>query len=430
MSENAGIASPRWSLRTKRTVALILLLVLFVFTWRLGDMWPPLIVSLVLAYLLNPGVSFFDRYLPVRNANIRRMLATVLTFFLAVGLVVLVLVILVPAIVAQLRQFGDGIPTLAAQINDALEQVLSTRFTIGGQTIVPLDVLRDQLGVEPEMPLDIHALIGTVDVASAVQSFLGPLTSPVLGALGTAVSGIVSMIFVLTMVFYLMKDGPQFLDYIEALAPPSYRADIRYLLHGLGGVWNAYLRGQIVLSLIMGVVVFFSATLLGVRSPLVLGLLSGLLEFIPNLGPALALLPAALFALFFPSTTIPGLQGLVFMLVVIVVWTGLQNLEAIFLVPRIMGGSLDLHPFIVIVAVIGGATLAGALGVILAAPVTASLRVLGEYLYVKLLDDIPPDLRRRTLQHAVAQARSRQLASVESGGSVTAGQSVHEEPMS
>lgn len=382
MSDLAGISSPPWSVRTRRTVVILLLVVAGIFAWRLADIWPPIVVSLVLAYLLSPLVGLVQRLLPFGGPGLRRTLATALTFVLVLAILILLLLVLVPAIVAQLRQFGEGLPALADQIERDLGRVLDVPIAIGGQTIVPLDIIRSLAGNGTSVDFDFSQ----VDLLAFAQQFVGPLTVPVLGALGTAVSGALSTIFVVTMMFYLMKDGPYFVTRIEGLFEERYQGDVRWLFQSLGQVWNAYLRGQFVLCVTMGVVVFITASLLGVRNPLVLGLLSGLLEFIPNLGPALALLPAAAFALFFPSATIPGLQGVVFMLVVIVAWTGLQNLEAIFLVPRIMGDNLDLHPFVVIVAVIGGASLSGALGVILAAPVVASLRVLGEYLLVKLFD--------------------------------------------
>lgn len=381
MNDLIKVSSPPWSLRTRRTVGLILLLLAGIFAWRLSDIWAPVIVSLVLAYLLSPMVSWVEVVLPFGSQNMRRTLGTVLTFLLAIMIVVLIILLIVPAIGAQMRQFVDVIPTLIEEIEADFRDVLSQPILLGSQQIIPLDIFETNLE-----PMEDTFRMAELDLMGTMQSLLGPLTSPVLGALGSVLSGILMMIFVLTMIFYLMKDGPQFIQQIESLFPDSYHEDVRYIFHALGDIWNAYLRGQLILSLTMGTVVFLAATVLGLRSPLVLGLLSGILEFIPNLGPAMALIPAALFGLFFPSTTIPGLEGVFFMLVVVVVWTGLQNLEAIFLVPRIMGDSLDLHPFVVIVAVIGGASLAGALGVILAAPVVATLRLLADYLFVKLMD--------------------------------------------
>lgn len=386
MDDLSRVSSPPWSLRTRRTVGLILLFVVGLFAWRLSAIWPPVIISLVLAYLLSPMVAWLEVVLPFGSLNARRTLGTVLTFLTAIMVVVLIILLIVPSIGAQMRQFIDLIPALAEQMEADLREFLNQPITIGSQQIVPLEMLGANLGA-----VEDTFQMAQIDLVGALQGLLGPLTSPVLGALGSVLSALLTMIFVLTMIFYLMKDGPTFLQQIEDMFPDSYHEDVRILFQGLGRIWNAYLRGQLALSLTMGTVVFLAATILGLRSPLILGLLSGLLEFIPNLGPALALIPAALFALFFPSATIPGLEGLFFMLVVVVVWTGLQNLEAIFLVPRIMGDSLDLHPFVVIVAVIGGASLAGALGVILAAPVVATLRLFGDYLFLKLMYGEPQD---------------------------------------
>src|SRR5262249_38082420 len=114
-----------------------------------------------------------------------------------------------------------------------------------------------------------------------------------------------------------------------------------------------------------------------------------LLEFVPSIGSGLAIFPAALLALTSQSSTIPYLGGAPFAVVVIIAWAVLQNIEAIILVPRIMGGSLNLHPFVVIVSIIIGASLAGVLGIVLAAPAVASLRIFGQYIYGKLMDKDP-----------------------------------------
>jgi predicted PurR-regulated permease PerM len=135
-----------------------------------------------------------------------------------------------------------------------------------------------------------------------------------------------------------------------------------------------------------------AAVTLGVPNPLILGLFSGVLQLIPNIGPLLAIIPAAFLALVSQSTTFPVLEGGGFALVVMIVWVVIQNLILFVLVPRIMGRGLHLHPFIVLVAVVAGATVAGALGLLLSVPFAASARILAYYLYGKLTDQEPfPD---------------------------------------
>jgi predicted PurR-regulated permease PerM len=215
-------------------------------------------------------------------------------------------------------------------------------------------------------------------LGAAVQTFLSSvqnLSGPAFSFVGGAFNTVINSIFLIMLTFYLLKDGDRFIASTIELVPADYQSDAKRLFGALGDVWAAYLRGQLLLCL--------------VPNALLLGVLAGVLEFIPNLGPLIALIPAAFLALFSTSTTFPNLEGFVFMLVVIVVWTMLQNLESVFLVPRIIGDSLDLHPVVVMVAVLVGAAIAGALGVILAAPFVASGRVIARYLYGKLTNTNP-----------------------------------------
>jgi predicted PurR-regulated permease PerM len=128
----------------------------------------------------------------------------------------------------------------------------------------------------------------------------------------------------------------------------------------------------------------------GVRNALILGIIAGVLEIIPNIGPAVAAIPAVLIAYFQGSTYLPLSNGW-FALLVIGLYVVIQQLENNILVPRIIGRSLNLHPLVVIIGAIAGASLAGVLGIFLAAPILASLRILGEYFHCKLLDLEPFD---------------------------------------
>jgi hypothetical protein len=127
-----------------------------------------------------------------------------------------------------------------------------------------------------------------------------------------------------------------------------------------------------------------------VRNALILGIMAGVLEIIPNIGPTIAAIPAVLIAYFQGSTYLPLSNGW-FALLVIGIYVVIQQVENNILVPRIIGRSLNLHPLVVIIGAIAGARLAGILGMFLAAPMLASLRILGNYVYCKLLDLEPFD---------------------------------------
>jgi predicted PurR-regulated permease PerM len=368
---------------------LIGLLVTALLAWRLTEILPIIVIALVLAYLLYPIARVLDqRLLSVGRPPKRTLsaLAIVLTFMLVLAFFAIVVLVVFPVLIQQMRDFLERIPELIGSVEAQVRELLSRPIQIGGQTLVPLHSLEEALGTTPGS--DVPALTD-LNLPQTVTSFVRSLTGPAFSFLGGAVNALINFVFLLTLLFYLIKDGALFVDRVVSISPGDYRDDVRRLFYELAEVWNAYLRGQLILSLTMGVLVFLAAAFLGVPNAPILGLLSALLEFIPTLGPALALIPAALLALTSTSATLPFLEGVPFMVTVIVVWTLLQNLEAVILVPRVMGDSLNLHPVVVMIGVLAGAAIGGALGVILAAPVIASARVFGQYIYGKLSDADP-----------------------------------------
>lgn len=391
-----ALTSPPWASRTKRLVALVAAALLALLVMRLSDILPIVTVAVVLAYLLTPLVSYIDEHLlvfPPFGKRSHRSLAVFLTYIIIIAAVIVVIIVVVPALVAQLEEFGRRLPGLFRTIEVSIEHTLSDPLTfngepvlINGEPFIPLERLREATGAQhitQLLQLDNINLVGTT------QSFVGSLTGSAFSFVGGALTIIINIIFLLVMMFFFLRDGAIFVERAIHLTPDLYRGDARRLLFELGQVWNAYLRGQLWLALVMGTAAFVSAVLLGMPNPLILGMLSSLLEFIPGIGSGFAIFPAALLALTSQSTTMAGLEGLPFAVVVAIVWALLQNIEAYLLVPRVMGGSLNLHPLTVVIAIIAGASLAGVLGIILAAPTVASLRIFGQYIYGKLTDHDP-----------------------------------------
>jgi predicted PurR-regulated permease PerM len=200
---------------------------------------------------------------------------------------------------------------------------------------------------------------------------------------------VINVIFVFFVSVYLASDLLNMGSYFTRLADqPGYREDAIRLMAELKLVWGAYLRGQILLGLVIFAMVWIALTLLGVQNSLALGILSGFLEFVPTIGPVVSAIVAVIVAFFQPDNYL-NLAPWLYALIVLGVMILIQQIENTLLVPRIVGGALNLHPFIVIVGVFMGASLAGVLGAVLAAPIIASLKVLGSYTWRKLFD-LPP----------------------------------------
>jgi predicted PurR-regulated permease PerM len=346
--------------------------------------WTSLALTVVFAYLLSPLVGFFEhRLYGLHHYESRRTLAVLMTWLVLFGLMGIVVGLIVPATLSQLRQFAEDVPSLVESTQQDLEEFLSQPITIGDFTIVPWEELQ---GVVP-FGDGTTSSSDNGTFSDTLQSTLLSVSDSALTFVGGAVSLVVSTFLMLVMMFYLMRDGPIFIDYFVRGTPESYRGDVLRLFHELGLIWNAYLRGQILLGVAVGSATYVATLILGLPQSLLLAILAGFLEFIPNLGPTLSAIPAVMFALTTPSSTIGLDAGIGFALATIAAYMAIQQLEAIFLVPRILGNSLDLHPVVVLIAILIGSNLAGLLGVILAAPIVATLRLFGRYIRGKLFDE-------------------------------------------
>ena len=150
--------------------------------------------------------------------------------------------------------------------------------------------------------------------------------------------------------------------------------------------WIQWAKGQLLMSLIMGVAIWAIGDLIGLAYAGWLGFLSGSMEVVPNIGPLIAIVPSAIVALWKGSSVL-DVPNWAFMLIVISIYLVLQQLQALLVQPRVMGQRLDLPPLLVLAVVLAGALLAGPLGAILALPVTASLRLIIEHLSGRTQDD-------------------------------------------
>jgi putative heme transporter len=193
----------------------------------------------------------------------------------------------------------------------------------------------------------------------------------------------------LIMSIYVAIDMPRLGDQLTGLANQSgYRDDFQRLARSFNRIWDAYLRGQLILGVIIALITSAMLAALGVQNWLALGLLSGVLQVIPYVGPTVSAVFIVLFALFQPSNYLgltPGIYALVVGAVTLVV----QQVSGNILLPTVVGDALNMSALAVLISLIVGFAVAGVMGVILAAPVVASLKLITSYIWRKLLD-LPP----------------------------------------
>ncbi len=379
----------RWSTGTKRMVTTVILLLLAVAIYRIRALIPPFVLALLLAFVLDPVVDFLTVRLKVSRG-------------LVTGLVFLVLVIAMLLVVATPMTI---IPSVSRAVLSVQADVIRILTDIGDfleRPVVVGDYTLDLSNVYTELSKGLRAI-----VTSAAQGTLNLVFSIASGALW--------LMMILMIAFYLVKDADRIIAGVDGLAPPGYHDDFVRLRKQITAVWSAFLRGQVLLGAAMVVITTAVCTIVGLPYAFALGLLAGVMEFIPSLGPILALIPAVLLALFQGSSYLP-MSNFWFAVLVTGLYLLIQQVEGNLLVPRILGHSLNLHPLAVLVGIIIGGSLWGILGMLLAAPVLATLRVIGHYVFCRLYDRDPfaepekaaqPRLVERAYQAARERLRGR-----------------------
>ncbi len=371
--------SPKWSPTLKAIVAAVVLVLAGLVIWRFQSLIGPLVLAVMLAYILNPLIGLMTQY-----TRLKRGAAVLIIYF---GLLLIWLggaTVLVLVAVDQIQTLADVVP---GQFARAVALVQSLPDLLPFQTITLGPYTLELSSLLAGLNINWQDLVNqAIGVVQSLFSTGGGLATQLAGATVSAI-GLGFLIFVVSI--YIAMDIPRYGGLIGDIATqPGYRADAERLTRETSRIWSAYLRGQVILGLVIGVVVSIALGLLGVRNALGLGLLSGVMEFLPVIGPLIGVGTAVLVA-FFQDAPSFGLSSLNFALVVIAVMLLIQQVENNVLVPRIVGDALDLHPLVVMISVIMGASLAGILGAILAAPVVATLKLLGIYTWRKMLD-LPP----------------------------------------
>ena len=312
--------------------------------YLLGQILAPLLFAAILAYVCNPWVSRLER------ARVPRAAAVVLVMLFLLGLAVALLLVLVPMFGRQIALFLERLPGYLDWLKLHLAPWLQAN--LGIEWRFDSAYLRDLLAAHWQ------------DVEQLAAKFL-----PSLKSVGTALIGfLANLMLVPVVLFYLLRDWEKIIAHIDELVPRRWHERVSTLTREIDSVLAAFLRGQISVMLLMSA--FYSAGLwfAGLELALPVGILSGLLGFVPYLGLIVGLSLATLAAAL-------QFQALGAVVMVWVVFGIGQLVEGMLLTPWMVGDRIGLHPVAVIFAVLAGGQLFGFFGVLLALPAAAALAV-------------------------------------------------------
>jgi predicted PurR-regulated permease PerM len=253
---------------------------------------------------------------------------------------------------------------------------------------------------EEHKPVDIESILESQTAipqpdASIVSSNIQSITETLSLTFRTAAGVVVSffsntalLLFSYLASVYISLSAHTYNDAILRIAPERFRPELAILIARIERTWKAFFRGELTLMVFIGVIVWLGMALLGVPGAAYLGIIAGLLEIIPNIGPVLAAIPAVIVGLVQGSTYLQ-VSPLIMTLIIVIYYILVQQFENNLIVPKVLGKAVNLPALVVMTGVLVGAEFGGLLGVLLATPVIATVRDIVSYIYHKILGDNP-----------------------------------------
>lgn len=333
--------------------------VLFIVLWGAGHITRTiilLVLASLLAYALAPAVSFLERFLP-------RFLATLLVYLVVLSAISALVYFIASAAVSQVKSLSELITTLLTPASKTNSQTpLTHALQTFGISSTQIDALRTQLTGQ----------IG--NVATSILPFLSEFFNVILDVLLVAILSI-----------YLLADGGRVTNWLRQNTPRQQRGRMRFLINTLQRIVGGYIRGQLLLCALIGVLVGIGMTILHVPYALLLGVVAFVLEFIPVLGTLVSGAICVLLAL---------TQGWLIAVIVLAYFVGVHIIEGDVVGPRIVGKAIGLHPVVSLAALVAGAELFGIWGALFASPIAGVLQALLVAVWSEWSETHPQEFQR------------------------------------
>jgi predicted PurR-regulated permease PerM len=360
--------SPGWSTNTKLLAGATALIIIGALVVRFWSLATPLLVALIVAYLLHPVASFFQRRLKLPwGLAVSSMYGLAIVIVIAIlGLSGFELVQQIQSLITLLLTTLNELPATIASLS--LTSIHIGPFVFDAQNL-PLTNLSTQL-------------------VDTIRPMLGQTGSFLATVAGGAITSVGRLLFVVIISYFLLIESNGISGQIVNVNIPRYEEDVRRMAAKLNRIWNAFLRGQIILFFIAVAAYTVMLTVLGLRFAFGLALIAGLARFLPYIGPLINWIILGLVA-YFQEFKPFGLSPVAYTTLVVVLAILLDQVLDSMVAPRLMSRVLSVHPAAVIVAVLVAADLLGLVGVVIAAPILATAQLVGTYVLRKLMDQDP-----------------------------------------
>jgi predicted PurR-regulated permease PerM len=328
--------------------------ILLRFVVALQVLVPPVLIAAAVVYLLDPVVSRLAR------RGVPRLAGTALVYLAFVLLVGMALSVLVPLVTREVATAIDDFPQYATAMQGKL-QLLAARF---GQDDLRFSIEADRVSSWLGDPVNRQTILNYV---TGLRSFTG-----------SVLHAVIVFVIGLIVAFYLLVDVPRLRRGALAMVPPRHRADLEELSTRVGRAVGGFFRGQILVALFVGIASSIALKIVGLPFWLLVGMIAGLFNLVPLIGPWIAGAVAVVIAL---------LNGDISMAIWAAVALALvQQVDNHLISPNVMSRTVQIHPVVVILALLLGATFYGILGMLVAVPLIAAAKICFMYLWVRHVD--------------------------------------------
>lgn len=311
----------------------------------------PLILAFILYYLLNPIVDWLERY------KIKRIWGVTFLFVAIIGILVGLVALAFPPIQDQVTSLVNNFPSYVDTIGTTV---------LGWVEGTPLENSASDL---------VEWLNGWVsNIPSVVVDYFDTAVNGLTNIFSTVSNVVVVIVTFPIIAFFLLKDDEKFFSYVIKIIPPKFRKDIKNIFATINDQVGSYIKGQLMISLSLGIMMFIGFTIIGLEYAGVLAIVATFTSIIPYVGAALAMIPAIIIAL----TT-----SWVMVLKLLIVWAVVQFIDGNLVEPNIMGKNLNVHPLTIIIVLLVLGDLLGFVGLVLGVPIYAISRVIATFVFRK-----------------------------------------------
>ncbi|HBI6103834.1 TPA: AI-2E family transporter [Listeria monocytogenes] len=310
----------------------------------------PIILAGISYYLFNPIIDWLEKH------KWKRGWAIALLYLVIIGLLILLFSFVIPAVKDQIVSLFKSFPGYWDQITQKFDEFSRSSL---------FDQIKDKLNTNMSDIMKTLSTKGTSVINSAISS-IGSIV-------GTVTEVVLAIVTTPLVLFYLLKDGKKLPDFLLKILPVNGRAHTRQVLGEANHQISSYIRGQIIVSLCIGILLFIGYLIIGLPYALTLAIIAACTSIVPYLGPAIAITPAIIIAI----VTSPWL-----LIKLIIVWCVVQLLEGKFISPQVMGKTLKVHPITILFVILVAGNLFGVLGVIFAVPGYAVLKVIVTHVFI------------------------------------------------